>query len=118
MPTLRQAVDVGPRDGSRFQRVIALVDPDNTFAVMPSPFLSMLGVSPEWTAVFELPGGAHEERPLAEIRLRINQVERTVVCVFGAPDSQPVLGKHSLDAFGLSFDEASGTLVPGRIYLH
>ena len=117
MPTPRQAVDVGPRDGSRFQRVIALVDTDNTFAVMPSPILSMLGVSPDWTAVFELPGGAYEERPLAEIKLRINQVERTAVCVFGSPESQPVLGKQTLDTFGLSVDEASGTLVPGRFYL-
>ena len=117
MPTLRQAVDVGPNDGSRFQRVIALVDPDSTFAVMPSTILSMLGVSPEWTAVFELSGGAHEERPLAEIQLRINQVERTTVCVFGTPDSQPVLGKHTLDAFGLSVDETSKMLVPGRFYL-
>ena len=117
MPTLRQTVEVGPRDGSRFQRVIALVDPDNTFAVMPSPILSMVGVSPEWTAVFELPDGAREERPLAEIRLRINQVERTAVCVFGSTDSQPVLGKHTLDTFGLSVDESAGSLVPARIYL-
>ena len=41
MTTFRQQVEVGPRDGSRYQLVIALVDTASTYAVMPSPMLSM-----------------------------------------------------------------------------
>ena len=53
MTTFRQQVEVGPRDGSRYQRVIALVDTASTYAVMPSPMLSMLGIDPEWNGVLE-----------------------------------------------------------------
>ena len=35
MTTFRQQVEVGPRDGSRYQPVIALVDTASTYAVMP-----------------------------------------------------------------------------------
>lgn len=117
MPTFRQPVGVAPRDGSRFQHVIALVDTEYTFAVMPSPLLSMLGVLPGWRSMFELAGGAQEEHALAEVRFRINEMERTTVCVFGTPNSQPILGKHTLDTFGLRVNEAGRGLVPARFYL-
>jgi hypothetical protein len=117
MATFHQQVSVGPKDGSRFQHVIALVDTAATYAVMPGPLLTMLGIAPEWAGVFELAGGGREERGLAEVRLRIDVAERTTICVFGRPDSQPVLGKYALDGFGLAADEAHGTLVPARLFL-
>ncbi len=44
-------------------------------------------------------------------------MEHTAVRVFGSPESQSVLGKHTLDAFGLSVDEYAGKLMSGLIYL-
>ncbi len=117
MTTFRQQVEVGPRDGSRYQPVIALVDTASTYAVMPSPMLSMLGIDPYWTGVLETAAGRSEERSLAEVRLRIGNAERTVVCVFGQPDSQPLLGSHTLQAFGLRVDPGTGALAPGTIFL-
>ena len=117
MVTFRQPVHVGPQDGSRLQPVIAVVDTTATYAVMPSPLLSMLGISPEWTSEFELADGSREERPLAEIRLRINDVERTTICIFGSPDSQPLLGSYTLQGFGLAIDPATSTLVLARLFL-
>ncbi|MBQ11519.1 MAG: hypothetical protein CMJ45_08215 [Planctomyces sp.] len=117
MTTSHQQVHVGPRDGSRYQPVIALVNTGSTYAVMPSPMLSMLGIDPYWTGMVELGPGGSEERSFAEIRLRIGDAECTVVCVFGQQDSQPVLGSHTLQAFGLQVDTATGGLVPARAFL-
>jgi len=117
MTTFRQQVEVGPRDGSRYQPVIALVDTASTYAAMPSPMLSMLGIDPYWTGVLEGSDGGSEERSIAEIRLKIGDAERTVVCVFGQPDSQPVLGSHTLQAFGLTVGPGTRALVPGTVFL-
>ena len=117
MVTLRHPVHVGPRDGSRFQPVIAVVDTAATYAVMPSPLLSMLGISPEWTSEFEMADGSREEHSLAEIRLRINDQERTTICIFGKADCQPILGAYTLQGFGLTLDPDTSTLVPARLFL-
>ena len=117
MTTFRQQVEVGPRDGSRYQPVIALMDTASTYAMMPSPMLSMLGIDPYWTGVLEGSDGRSEERSLAEIRLKIGDAERTVVCAFGLPDSQPVLGSHTLQAFGLTVEPGTTALAPGTIFL-
>ena len=37
MAMLNQAIYLGPKDGSRFQRVIAAVSPESSYTVMPSP---------------------------------------------------------------------------------
>ena len=117
MTTSHQEVHVGPRDGSRYQPVIALINTASTYSVMPSPMLSMLGIDPYWTWVEELASGDSEERSFAEIRVKIGDAERTVVCVFGQQDSQPVLGSHTLHTFGLQVDTATGELVPARVLL-
>ena len=66
MTTSHQQVHVGPRDGSRYQPVIALINTASTYAVMPSP---MLGIDPYWPGVVELASGDSEERSFAEIRV-------------------------------------------------
>ena len=117
MADFHQAVDVGPADGSRFQRLIALVDPSITYAVIPTTVLTTLGIAPQWREAFQTPGGGQEELPLAEVLLRINDQQRTTVCVFGKPDAQPVLGAHTLLSFGLAVDTASQRLVAATLRL-
>ena len=117
MTAFQQAIELGPKDGSRFQRVIAAVSAGNSYTLMPSPLLEMLGIDPEWTEVFEEAGGGRLEYSLAEVRVRIDGRERTTVCVFGDADRQPALGKYTLDGFGLAVDEANGRLAPARLFL-
>ncbi len=117
MALFHQPVAVGPKDGSRFQRVIAVVSPGSSYTSMPSPLLEMLGVDPEWTDVLQGPEGGQTEFSLAEIRVRIDDRERTTVCVFGPADSQPSLGKYTIDGFGLAVDEANNRLVPVELFL-
>ena len=111
MADIHQTISLSPTGGARFQRVNALVRTSSHFSIMPSPLLQMLGVDPQWTEPLRVPGGGEEEHSLAEVKIRIDDRERTTICVFGPADVQPVLGKYTLDAFGLEVDEASGKLM-------
>lgn len=117
MATFNHPVEVGHKDGSRLQRVIARVDPRSTYTVMPGPLLTMLGIEPDWTQQFELADGRREERSLAEVRLKIADQDRTTICVFGQPDSEPVLGAYTLAGFGLEVDTTGQRLVPASLFL-
>ena len=117
MADILQAIGVGPADGAQFQRVIAVVRTSSHFSIMPSPLLQMLGIDPQWTDMLRESGGSEKEHSLAEVRIRIDDRERTTICVFGPADSQPVLGKYTLDGFGLIVDEAGGKLVPPTLNL-
>jgi len=68
--TFRCSIEIGPRDGSRFQRVITVAGSENIYSVLPSTLLEML--------------------PMAEVRIRI--------------DGEPILGRHTMAAFGLAGD--------------
>ena len=117
MPPFQHTVEIGPADGSRFQRLIAQMDASITYAVFPAPVLNMLGIEPAWSHVYQLAAGGEKECQMAEIRVRLEGQERTTVCVFGDADSQPALGKHTLEAFGLAADEAGQRLVGARLFL-
>ena len=110
MPPFHLPVEIGLAEGSRFQRLIAQMDPNITYAVFPATVLTMLGVAPAWSQVFPVAAGGQREVQLAEIRIRLDGQERTTVCVFGVTGARPALGRHTLEAFGLAADEAGETL--------
>ena len=115
--TFHCPIEIGPRDGSRFQRVIVVTGSDNIYSVLPSTLLEMLGVNTEWESRFTLPGGGWEMLPMAEVRMRIDEQERTTICVYGKPNSEPTLGRHTLAAFGLAADHDEGKLVQADMFL-
>ena len=117
MATFNHPIALGPKDGSQSRQVIVTVSLESSYTVMPSPLLEMLGVDPEWTDVLLAPDGGEEEYSLAEVRVRIDDRERTTVCIFGRADGPPVLGKYTLDGFGLTVDEVNSRLVPARLTL-
>jgi len=85
--------------------------------MMPAPLLQMLGVDPQWTWLFERPDGGQEEFPMAEVRLRLNDQERTTICIFGKAEGEPLLGAYTLEAFGLAADPVNRRLLPARLFL-
>ncbi|MDA1128237.1 MAG: hypothetical protein O2913_06015 [Chloroflexi bacterium] len=115
--TFRCPIEIGPRDGSRFQRVIVVAGSENIYCVLPSTLLEMLGVGTEWESRFTLPGGGWEMLPMAEVRMRIDGHERTTICVYGKPDSDPILGRHTLAAFGLAADHDEQKLIQADMFL-
>ena len=115
--TFRCPIEIGPRDGTRFQRVIVVVGSENVYSVLPSALLEMLGVNAEWDSRFTLPGGGWETLPMAEVRMRIDGQERTTICVYGKVDGEPTLGRHTLAAFGLAADPVAQNLVQADMFL-
>ncbi|MAF39319.1 MAG: hypothetical protein CL696_10695 [Chloroflexi bacterium] len=115
--TFHCPIEIGPRDGSRFQRVIAVAGSENIYSVLSSTLLEMLGVGTEWESRFNLPGGGWEMLPMAEVRMRINGQERTTICVYGKADGEPTLGRHTLAAFGLAADHGEQKLVQADMFL-
>ena len=105
--TFRCPVEIGPRDGSRFQRVIAVAGSENIYSVLFSPLLDILGVGTEWESRFTLPGGEWEMLPMAEVRMRIH----------GEADGEPILGRHTLAAFGLAAGHDEQKLVQADMFL-
>ena len=81
--TFRCSIEIGSRDGSRFQRVITVAGSENIYSVLPSNLLEML--------------------PMAEVRIRIN--------------GEPILGRHTLAAFGLAADHDEQKLVQPDMFL-
>jgi predicted aspartyl protease len=115
--TFRCLIEISPRDGSRFQRVIVVAGSENIYSVLPSALLEMLGVGTEWESRFTLPGGGWEMLPMAEVRMRIDGQDRTTICVYGKADGEPILGRHTLAAFGLATDHTEKKLVQADMFL-
>ncbi len=117
MGTFHHTVAVGPKNHSQMEEMEALVDMGSTYTVVPTPMLEKLGIAPEWTSIFELADGRQAEYGLTEVRIKIDEAERTTICIFGEPDSEPLLGAYTLEGFGLAADPVNGILVPARLYL-
>ena len=115
--TFHCSIEIGPRDGSRFQRVIVVAGSDNIYSVLPSALLEMIGVETEWESRFTLHNGGWEMLPMAEVRMRIGGQERTTICVYGKADGEPILGRHTLAAFGLAADHEQESLVLADMFL-
>ena len=56
--------------------------------------------------------GSRVEHSLAGVGLKIDGQKRTTICIFGKADSQPLLGKYTLDGSGLAVDNETASLVP------
>ena len=92
--TFRCSIEIGPRDGSRFQRVVA--GSENIYSVLPSTLLEML--------------------PMAEVRMRANGEDRTTIGVYRKSDDEPILGRHTMAAFGLAADHDEQKLVQADMF--
>jgi len=115
--TFHCSTEIGPRDGSRFQRVIVIAGSYNIYSVLPSALLEMIGVETEWESRFTFPNGGREMLPMAEVRMRINGQERTTICVYDKSDGEPILGRHTLAAFDLAADQEQEQLVQADMFL-
>lgn len=78
--------------------------------------LQRLGIQPELEDDFMLATGQVVRRGLAEVRAQLNGERRTILCVFGPEDCEPLLGAHTLEAFRLAADPTYQRLVPAKNY--
>lgn len=117
MGTFHVTIELGPREGSRFESVNALVDTRSTYSMVPATALERMAIAPQWTSTFELADARQQEYGLAELQVRIDGQQRTTICTFGPVGSEPLLGSYTLEAFGLAADPVNQRLVPARLFL-
>jgi len=108
----RYLVEVADASGGRFVETRPLVDTGALYSQYPSAFLEGLGHRPNGTRRFRLADGSVIERPIGDVRVRIGEEIRTVVCVFGQEGSEELLGAFTLEAFSLAPDPVNETLNP------
>jgi predicted aspartyl protease len=99
-------------DSDRTETVEALVDTGATFTSIPAALLERLGVTPHRTVRLRLANGQVEEQRIGRLLAQLDGMQESIICVFGAPGSPPVIGAHTLEAFLLGVDPVEQRLVP------
>lgn len=97
--------------------VEALVDTGATYTCIPRPILERLGVGPIGKEPFALADGRVREYEIGALTARIDGKERPILCIFGDPDAEPLVGVVTLETFLLGVDPINQTLIPtpGRL---
>lgn len=112
MGTFRYPVRVGRLDGTAFETVEALVDTGATYAWIPSTILERLGIPVADRRRLQLANGEIVERPSGLVLVTIDGITVATTCIFGDPDSIPLLGAVALEECGLAPDPVARRLVP------
>lgn len=96
-----------------------LVDTGATYTWIPRDVLGGLGATPAASYPFVLADGRTVEYGVAQVRTRIDGREWLTLCIFGEPETEPLLGVVTLEEFGLGVDPVNQQLipVPGRLKL-
>lgn len=112
MGTFRVAIEIGDPQGQRWEKVEALVDTGASYLTVPRPLLESLALLPVESRPFTLADGRTVEYQVGIVSLRMDGRTLPVLCVFGDPGSQPLLGAVALETFGLAVDPVRRRLVP------
>ena len=92
-----------------------LVDTGAIYTSIPVSILQELGVKPESRMPFIYADGRRVELDRGTVFLRIDGRQTYTPCIFGVPDSTPILGVVTLEELGLGVDPVNRRLieVPG-----
>ena len=112
MGTFSVEIEIGDPAGERWKSVEALVDTGATYPVIPRPLLESLAVPRLERRPFALADGRTVEYDVGIATLRIDDRSLPILCVFGEPGSQPLLGAVALETFGLAADPVGRKLIP------
>jgi clan AA aspartic protease len=112
MATFRVPMEIGPMDGSRFERVEALVDTGATYTVVPRDVLERLGITPQFRRRFRIADGRVVELEMAFVIVRLEGEMTYTLCAFGEPGTDALIGKVTLVSLGLGVDAENQRLVP------
>ena len=96
------------------ETLVALVDTGVTFTSVSESVLERLGVQRDSVIRLRLANGAVVEHAIGEVMAEMDGVRRTIICIFGPEDSQPLIGAHTLEAFLLAVDPVEQRLVPAE----
>src|SRR5713226_1553196 len=117
MGIFRQRVMIANAATQKSLQVDCMVDTGSTYLWLPEDLLQSLGVQPTLKRRLKLATGQVIDRPAAEVLVTLNGETLSVVCVFGEPASDPLLGSLALEAFSMAVDPVNKQLVPAISYL-
>lgn len=110
-------IEVLPADGGASQRQSLLVDPGASYLSLPQTVLRSLGYRPIDRQRVVFATGESSVWELAEIRIRLEGRERTVLAFLASEDAPKLLGAQTLETFGLGVDPLRKRLMPVDAYL-
>ncbi|HLE43192.1 MAG TPA: aspartyl protease family protein [Methylomirabilota bacterium] len=117
MGLFRVEIEVLPADGGGSRRESVLVDTGASYLSLPRAALLSLGYRPVDRQRVVFATGQTDVWDVAEVRVRLEGRERTVLA-FLAPEHAPrLLGAQTLETFGLGVDPLRKRLVPVDAYL-
>lgn len=111
MGNFRVSIEIGDRDGERFERLEALVDTGATYTWVPASIPQRLGLAPERQRLFELADGRQVPYGIAWAAIRLDGIVQPTLVVFGDEGTDPLLGVVTLEEFGLGVDVVNQRLV-------
>ena len=114
MGTCAVPIEVGDTSGTRWETVDALVDTGATYSSLSSDVLERLGVTDGLAEEFVTADGRVIERPVGEVRCRLDGRQRHTLAVFADPGSPALLAALALEQFGLAVDPFARRLVRRR----
>jgi len=110
--TFRHPVQVGRLDGGAFETLEALVDTGATYTWIPRPILDRLAIPATDRRRLQMANGQIVERESGWALLTADGVTVPTICIFGDPDSMPLLGAVTLEECSLAPDPVRQRLVP------
>jgi predicted aspartyl protease len=112
MDAFRVSIEIGDKEGRRFEHLDALVDTGSTYTWIPKSILYRLGLKPERDRLFEFTDGRQQSYGIGWSSIRLDGIAQPTLVVFGDDDTEPVLGVVTLEEYGLSVDVVRHQLLP------
>lgn len=112
MGTFRVEIEVGDREGQRYERVTVLVDTGATYTSVPRPLLESLGIVPHGRATFVLADERQVQLDIGRARVRVDGQDELTLVVFAEAGTEPLLGAYALEGLLLAADPVRRRLVP------
>ena len=110
-------IEVLPSNGGRAERHAVLVDTGASYLSLPASLLVRLGYRPVGMQRVIFATGETAVWPVAEIRVRLEGRERTVLAFVADEGAPKLLGAQTLETFGLGVDPLARRLIPVDAYL-
>jgi clan AA aspartic protease len=110
-------IEVLPANGGAPAVERVLVDTGASYLALPRSLLISLGYRPVDTQRVVFTTGETAVWEVAEVRIRLEGRERTVLALLASDQSPRLLGAQTLETFGLGVDPLAKRLIPVDAYL-
>lgn len=105
-------IQIGNRNGERFEDVEVMVDTGAVTTVIPRSTLEGLGIQPTRKGTFEYAGGEQVQLDMAQANAVVEGMETVTWVIFGEEGATALLGAYTLEGLLLAVDPYNERLVP------